>query len=305
MNRSKSLKTKFTRAIKHPEVIKRKIRINTVRPFTRSHYETISYVDEDWDNLIILDACRYDLIKENNPFDSPIKEVHSNASHTVEFLKNNFKSQEMLDTVYVSASPHLAGFEDKFVHVEHVWKDRWNDDKRTVLPEDVTEAAVELEERYPNKRLIVHYMQPHYPFIGKTGQTIENQATYGGAAHNKVSIWEQLAAGEISVKIVKKAYLENLNIVLPEVERLLNNIKGKSVITSDHGNLFGKRVVPWLPIKIYGHPPGIKDPELTAVPWIEPPYEKRKKSTSANKPNTKNEENLKEVEQRLQDFGYV
>lgn len=36
---------------------------------------------------------------------------------------------------------------------------------QTVLPKRIVEIAIEANENYPNKRLIVYFMQPHAPFV--------------------------------------------------------------------------------------------------------------------------------------------
>lgn len=294
--------TRILRGLRNPETVKRKIRINIVRPFVSKSPNEIQFLDQDWDVLVVLDACRYDLLSEADPFDVPVRRVHSNASHTREFIRQNFVGSDCRDIVYVTASPQFADFELSFAHIEHVWQDAWDDDLRTVSPEHVTDAAIKIDETYPNKRLVVHYMQPHYPFIGPTGRAIDKQATFGpnhGVEFS--SVWVQLAAGRISEQQVRRAYRENLDIVLPEVGRLRSEMTGKVVLTSDHGNLYGKRVSP-LPVRIYGHPPGIHDPELTAVPWVEFPHDERRSISHADERATS--EQFEDVEERLRDLGY-
>lgn len=242
----------------------------------RSDYDAISFTEERWDNLVILDGCRFDLFdSELVRLTVPVNKVHSNASHTRDFLKINFSGKNM-DMVYVAGTPWIKDYENSFCHVEHVWKEKWSEEKNTVLPADMTDVALDIHDRFPDKRLIIHYMQPHYPFIGPTGEKIGEQASFKSLYGwlNGASVWDQLAAGEIKQGLLKNAYQENLRIVLPEVDRLTRNLEGKTVVTSDHGNLYGKKVS-LLPVRIYGHQPGIRDPELTAVPWIELSSKKR------------------------------
>jgi len=293
---------RILRGFRNPETIKRKLRTNLVRPFVSDSSEKIQYLEQDWDVLIILDACRYDLFAEVNPFDVSVKKVHSNASHTREFIKRNFVSRDCRDTVYVTASPQFADFELSFAHIEHVWQQHWDDELRTVRPEHVTKAAINIGAEYPNKRLIVHYMQPHYPFIGPTGRKIDGQATFGPDRGSRYSsVWVQLAADQISKETVQRAYQENLQIVLSEIDELQSTLTGKMVLTSDHGNLYGKQVC-WLPFRIYGHPPRIHDCELIAVPWVEFPCEERRSIVSADE--VADTEQFKNVEERLRDLGY-
>lgn len=293
---------KFTRAIRHPEVIRRKLGIVMVRPFTRPEGNSIAFRDQDWDVLIVLDACRYDLFERANPFDAPVRKVHSNASQTREYIENNFANRDCRDTVYVTASPQFAEFDLRFAHIEHVWEDHWDEELRTVLPQAVTDTAIDVAETYDDKRIVIHYMQPHYPFIGPTGRELSEQATFVPNPKN-LSVWEQLFAGKVDDDTVRQAYEENLSVVLPEVKRLLNSIKGKPVITSDHGNLFGQKVC-WLPIRIHGHPSGIHHPELTAVPWVELSYEQRRDIKTADEVADV-DISSDDVEERLSDLGYI
>lgn len=222
--------------------------------------------DADWDNLLILDACRYDLFDRVVDLPGETTEVRSRGSATVEFLRGNFDGRSLLDTVYVTASPmlyrHRDEIEVQFHEVVDVWKDRgWNDRYRTVLPETVAETALDTAERFPNKRLLVHFIQPHYPFLGPTGQEHFDLDRLDFQ-------WEDAAAGKlgISMDIVRRAYEENLEEVLPSVERLLFQLEGRTVVTSDHGQMFGERLSP-VPIREYGHPPGLYAEELITVPW--------------------------------------
>lgn len=296
---------KIRRALKHPEAIKRRVRIALAQTFTRSDKPRISYLDRDWDVLVILDACRYDLFEKLNPFDTPVQKVHSNATHTTEFLKQNFEDKKYLDLVYITASPQVARSNAEFAHVEHVWKNHWDNAKRTVLPEEMTDVALSVSERFQNKRLIIHYMQPHYPFIGPKGDKISDRIDYASykSENDEARIWEHLAASRIETGIVQAAYEENLELALPAVKRLVSNISGKVVVTSDHGNVFGEQVC-WLPLKIHGHPPNIPTPNLTAVPWVELPWEQRRKAKQAETRSSDYSID-QDLQQKLEDLGYV
>jgi hypothetical protein len=262
-------------------------------------------MSEEWDNLIILDGCRYDTFHARNPYSQTAERRYSNASHTKEFLRRNFES-EYLDTVYVTANPWVREYETKFAHVEHVWQTHWDETHRTVRPSSVVDATLDIRERYPDKRYIIHFMQPHYPFIGPTGRKIGQQASFRRWWRRySASVWEQAWAGRVDVDLLKAAYAENLELALPEVQRLTEQIDGKTVVSSDHGTLFGKRVC-CLPIDIYGHPPGIHDPELTAVPWLELPFENRRSVTKMVEESDSVDEQTKSVpwRERLRDLGY-
>ncbi|EMA54330.1 hypothetical protein [Halococcus thailandensis] len=47
----------------------------------------------------------------------------------------------------------------------NIWREEgWNEEHGTMLPETVTKYAQRAASEQPNK-LIIHYIQPHYPFI--------------------------------------------------------------------------------------------------------------------------------------------
>ena len=291
------------KAVRFPEAAKRKVVASVVRPFVPGSFPERSHIDLEWDNLIVLDACRYDAFEDRNPFEAPARAVESNASHTAEFLERNF-SRDRHDTVYVTASPQVAGYESRFHAVVHVWDRAWDDELRTVLPESVTDAALAAATEYPDKKLIVHYMQPHYPFVGPTGRGMETHATYTGGLRERthLSVWELLSAGEVSVEEVRTAYEENLDLVLDSVTGLVDALDGKTVVTSDHGNLFDETVSP-IPLRLSGHPPNMPAENLVRVPLVELPFESRRETT-ASRPHDADVESG-DVESRLQDLGYL
>lgn len=137
------------------------------------HGGMVDIVEEDWDNLVILDGCRYDLFYEStqDQFDEIDYRI-SQAPSTPKFLRSNISNRELHDTVYVTANPQYVkeNLESRFHAVIPVWKSEWDDEKNTVLPKEVLKVVKLANESYPNKRLLVHFMQPHYPFLGDTAR---------------------------------------------------------------------------------------------------------------------------------------
>ena len=258
-------------------------------------------MERDWDNLIILDACRYDLFAECHSLPGELSKVVSAGSHTVEFLHSNFNGREFPDTVYVTATPQFEkeGMADRFAHVEHVWRDGWDEDLRTIPPETVAERTSEVIDRFPNKRVIAHFVQPHYPFVGKTGQELEEtiQAKTGiePDGRDDLSIWDRLEMGEIDEATIWSAYRENLELTIPVIRDLHEELVGKTVVTSDHGNSFGR----W---GIYGHPSQKFINELVDVPWLELPVSKRRKIVSGELSESEGDDSS--AEERLRSLGY-
>lgn len=262
--------------------------------------------ERDWDTLIILDACRYDMYAEQCKLDGDLEQCISAGSESWEFLRNNFTNDRHHDTVYVTANPHASKIEPKTFHaVENLLEDGWDPEHQTVLPEVVADAAIRAYQRYPEKRLIVHFMQPHFPFIGETGDELDHKGIDNhieNQSATEAQVWANLRYGKVQKSLVWKAYRENLDIVLPYAERVADSIPGKTVITSDHGNLVGERVGP-IPSRAYGHPRGLYAPELREVPWHVLNWDERRKIVS-DPPEVEAELNSELVEERLESLGY-
>lgn len=267
-----------------------------LRPYNTNGCDLLS---RNWQNLVILDACRFDLFEEHNTLPGELSSVISRGSATVEFLRANFANRELLDTVYVTASPQLHSFRHeigvKFHDVVNIWQHEeklWNG--ATPPPEVTTEKAIDTANKNPHKRLIVHYTQPHHPFIGQ-GDTVPVDGT----------MWRAIREGtlEISRKTLWNAYADNLKQAFPHVERFMKEVPGRTVITSDHGNMLGERGFP-LPVRIWGHPRGIYEPELVRVPWLV--YDDGSTKTVREGKPKREEDPVGDtsVKQRLERLGY-
>jgi hypothetical protein len=273
----------------------------------------VRVMEEDWDNLIILDACRYDAFEsvvEGLP--GRLSKRISSGSSSVEWIRNTFDDESFYDTVYITANPYIElETNDAFHDTWHAWQTHWNEEHGTVMPAAMAELAREAEERYPDKRLIVHFMQPHRPFIGARGRRLE---TSGIEKHRRRALGEddgeddenvfgRLRNGEIDRETVWEAYVENLRVVLPYVEDLLDDIRGKTVVTADHGNGFGERAFGGLG-RIYAHPAGVFTPQLVEVPWHT--ADGTRKRIVSDPPKREREATGKsdEIESRLEALGY-
>lgn len=304
--------TNALRVLRSPTILFGELRHHGLKlnqSYTRNFGEGggLDVMEADWDNLVLLDACRYDAFKERNHLEGELQRVRSQGSHSVEFLTENFAGKQFHDTVYVSSNPythvHLA--ENTFHDIINVFDDGWDESMQTVPPEAIVSATLEAHDRYPNKRIISHFMQPHQPFIGNIGEQFDQMAL-SREADGGDSIWVQLQyrVASADVETVWEAYLENLDIVLQHVEELTNELEGKSVVSADHGELFGERGFP-VPVRMYGHHRGVRVPEVIEVPWLELPSESRR-SVTAEKPVAQREPIDDEtIEDRLSNLGYV
>jgi hypothetical protein len=273
----------------------------------------IAVMEQEWDNLLILDASRYDLFATHHDFPGTLSKVSSRGSQSREFLERNFAGQQYHDTVYISGNPFMMFLDDDVFHATvNLFDDQWDDELLTVRPETVVEETLRAHREYPNKRLISHFMQPHYPFIGPVGQRIDSGGVTGQmlgtdakTRDHTPSIWSRLDLGEVTVdsETVWEAYVENFELVCEHATELVAALDGKSVITSDHGNLFGERLWP-IPMRRFGHPPGVRPPALVDVPWHELPFDGRR-DVMSEPPVERKSVATGVVEQRLEDLGYV
>lgn len=267
--------------------------------------------EEEWDNLLILDACRYDMFERalvDSGLCGTLSKRTSRGSNTEEFLDANVAGADLLDTVYVTANPmferHADRLDTRFHAVINVWQEEgWDEEHNTVLPETITDYASEAAEQYPHKRLLVHYIQPHFPFIGSDvgfGATIPDPQDQG------FDLWTQLRLGDLSTpaETIWEAYDANLELTLPHIERFVRTHGGKTVVTADHGNMIGERSFPF-PIEEWGHPAGLYTPELVTVPWFECEYKSRKDVVAepSTEEDTHSDERL--VTERLENLGYM
>ncbi|WP_122089312.1 alkaline phosphatase family protein [Halalkalicoccus subterraneus] len=304
-------RSRLRRALHNPVLFLRGInRLFYRRLGTREYNpDGIDVFAADWDTLILLDACRYDMFERCADLPGRLERRRSRGSTTVEFLQANVAGRDLSDTVYVTANPqlyqHRASIRPAFHEVVDVWReDGWDEDHGTVLPGTLTAYARQAVERHPNKRLVVHYMQPHYPFLGSDAGF--DKGHLDGTGVEAENVWNRLLQGTLDLdrSEIWRLYDENLERVLPSVEELLTELDGKTVVTADHGNMIGERAFP-VPFREWGHPRGIYTDELVDVPWLvseSGPRRRITRGTVEERAGTV-EENV--VTDRLRNLGYA
>jgi len=274
INRDFGLGTAISRAMKYG--IDKPIRKIYSSLFEYRNGPGIDIMQEDWDNLIILDACRYDYFESQIGINGNLTSVISRGAHSWEFMKNNFVDRQFHDTIYVTANPYADRLQDDVFYLVENTLDDWDKKIETVHPQTIVERTVRAHRQNPNKKLIIHFMQPHIPYLGPTADEIRERIDLTGYGYHtatnkesrneeKKTWWKALDRGEITEKEIKKCYEESLDIVLEEVKELTKLINGKSVVTSDHGEMLGER---GLVQKRYGHPHDIYNNKLRKVPWF-------------------------------------
>ena len=135
-------------------------------------------MDNQWDILVLLDACRYDYFADefHDYLSGKLESIKSLGTATPEWRNENF-TRPYPDVVYVSSNPYIRNglkigkldTSEIFHKVEDIWETDWNNELGTVLPSTITDAAIKACSDYKDKRIIVHYLQPHAPYLCLSG----------------------------------------------------------------------------------------------------------------------------------------
>jgi len=222
--------------------------------------------ETNWDVLIILDACRFDYFIKVNDIEGYLIQAYSPATCTVEWLKRVFNGY--YDVTYISGNPivnsvgvPIMGYraKDHFKRIIDVWDFGWDNELSTVPPWNINKYAL----KYIDKKMIIHYMQPHGVYIGEPKLIFRKRGTPHDVAFGDIYVVEKIRRGELTVELLRKAYEGNLRLVLKYVKELVEKLPHKKiVVTADHGELLGED-------GLFLHPCDRDHRILRIVPWLE------------------------------------
>lgn len=274
------------------------------------------FLEEDWDYVIVLDAARYDVFEEiyDDYLSGDLEKRKSKASATPEWVTKVFDGRHNLN--YFSTNPfinsiglplnEIGAVDYETVPSRHItniidlWEEDWDAELGTVRPEKVNERVLEELEDLPDRRTVIHYMQPHAPFLGRGKSRINrylqssfSELKQNGSSEGKISekmvdtlpdVIGRLEETETAQKIgflsslgpgsllevvrndteetLRKYHEENLREAMEQVCELVDELDGDVVVTSDHGEAFGEEGV-------WGHHIETHIPALVEVPWLE------------------------------------
>lgn len=237
---------------------------SSIKSVPKSKTESMFSRANSMDNFIILDACRFDLYKN-------IVGCHkyrcSLESNTYGYVRENYSQGDFSDTVYVTGNPHFSPEifheitgrypSDVFHEVYHTYDTDWSDEKSTCLPKALIRDAKSARRLFPEKKLVIHFMQPHYPFVESE---LDNKGHTPSLSDSETSVWEDVMLGEVSHEQAIAGYEANLEFIIEQITDFIENLEGRTVVTSDHGNYTGEN-------GLYGHPEGYRAEALRKVPW--------------------------------------
>jgi hypothetical protein len=279
------------------------------------------FVESDWDYAIVLDACRYDVFADvyDEYLDGTLEKRRSLGSSTPEWATRTLTGP--LDMTYFSGNPFInslgiplnelkwgASCDYEWTATEHlgatidVWQEGWNDSLGTVPPDSMTESFFRHRETVDDHdRAVLHYMQPHAPFLGhgdggklttiregikqqgeQTAEPDGDSSLLSSATDRLRPVIESaLERSSLAMKAglmleleptsvlsngtretVMSYHEENLRIALESITDLIDNLEGDVVVTADHGEAFGEQ-------GIWEHHIETHIPPLVEVPWLE------------------------------------
>jgi hypothetical protein len=236
--------------------------------FANYPYKETSIWERDWDMLVVLDACRPDwmrAVQDEFEFIPDVDTIHSVGSHSDEWISKTFNEKyadEMANTIYITGNHYAEGLEQSSLHRFETAHDygTWAYDAVSPPANIITDLAVKTARESDWERCIVHYMQPHKPFLHTTGDRGEIEVKNWSHGYGP---YKQYFEGNISLSDIHDGFISNLRYVLNEVELLLGNIDAPStVLTSDHAQALGEG-------GLWDHTVGVKHTSMREVPWVE------------------------------------
>lgn len=241
---------------------------------------------EEWDIAVVLDACRYDSFQKIYKHYLPLGRLEKRfgASDTINWLISVFSEKTWCDNlIYVSAHPGINSrgipwvyfnANGKFFKVYDAWISGWDPEIGTTLPNEVVKIAAQARKEFPNKKMLIHFVQPHFPYRKAPRPSIQYSDLKGVKCNSKLDFllqklfrdlginssrfrtlywtarkffnlkcedlnefyWRKYAVEELRI-----FYRDNLEWVLKYVKKIVEDFNyTRIVVTSDHGEALGE-----------------------------------------------------------------
>jgi len=227
----------------------------------------------DWRMLIVLDACRADVFREVTGGGECVQSPGGCTPRWLAAVGPRFAS---MGAVYFNANPVVtreARRRKLGLDLRDVWRDAWfwvsAGDLRipSVHPMTVTSAVMRELSTLRGRPIVVHYLQPHSPYIGNPPLAMarwSNGKGLQGACHKLPRPDRAIRRGELTREGLLKAYRGNLLLAWDAARYLAGQVEGPTVITADHGECLCEPEVDGK----FGHEDGWRYPVLRRVPWL-------------------------------------
>lgn len=225
----------------------------------------MNHLEQDWEVLVLLDACRPDRLEAVGQEDAyswlpPVERRYSCASQSKEWVDKTLATlpdEEAARLGIVSGNgftaKRLDG--DRFhTMLDLAGRDEYWTPGLGLDARPVTDHAIQLWRSADRpERMIVWYMKPHTP-LPNTDLPEE--------FYEDKNECDLARRGELPVETFARGHDQNIRTVLAEVEVLLENLDADSVVISaDHAELLGE-------YGLYCHPAYVPLPALKRVPWV-------------------------------------
>lgn len=220
----------------------------------------------DWQTLVILDACRYDIfsdvVTEYN-IKGNLQVADTEACRTSRWYRHHWGGEHK-DTILVTAHPmpFRELIHRNFYRAELVGERM----PECLYPEVTLGPTVNWQQQYPDKRFLVHLLPPHLPYLGPKGieflkkigahKFTRGKEINGTRLYNFIQEKGRLEGWERQ----RLCYRENIKVALDALVKYLNILRPPIVISADHGEHIGED-------GFYGHKGGKL--VLRHVPWME------------------------------------
>lgn len=274
-----------------------------------------NFLEEDWDHAIIFDSARFDVFEKvyEDYFDGSLEKRKSKGSATPEWAHKVLEGRHNIN--WYSANPFINGKRKPLSeastanydtvpsrHIAQIidlWDEAWDEKDGTVKPADVNEQFFKKRSNLADRRNVIHYMQPHVPFLGRGKGRLNGQIQKTFSSVKKKGLASDLAEGLIDsvpsvvqkventetgmklglyssldvsslVKVIAgdsreklmQYHEDSMRKAMEKASKLAEELDGDVVVTSDHGDAFGEQGV-------WGHHVETHIEPLVEVPWLE------------------------------------
>lgn len=202
---------------------------------------------KDWKCICVLDACRWDVLKDISKREVEPVLVPSHRS-TPGWMDAIWNRNGWEDITYISANPMTTGIKNidnvpgNFDMNEKVKKYieafQYKDDVISVVsPQKVADIARREEEP-----IVVHFLQPHEPFIGSLSLKVSNRERIPkreGMKDTSSPTYRLVTHGLVHPDYCRAAYYANAELGYKYAIQVARHFS-ESIITADHGEALGE-----------------------------------------------------------------